>query len=241
MVAFRDFSLSFGSFRNSILHQWSKFRTNRSINNRIIDIQKKFSNLVKQMKNSHEWFFSWHLLLTLSTTFFVSWSLLCFFCFLLLTVETHVYSEVEKSLGSRNLSCCFHSLRTRRKKRSETAPFKECNRAQVQNTIFIGEKTGSILCYFMANSLSHLQKIVLFKKNLELLLEWAADELVNQFAKKLETRNFRWHAFWKSQQEIPRNQSAAMVANPIIIAERVKVYKLWHRLSSCLFGISVTY
>ena len=87
----------------------------------------------------------------------------------------------------------------------------------------------------------HLQKIVLFKKDLELLLEWAPDELVNQFAKKLETRNFRWHAFWKSQQEIPRNQSAALVANPIIIAERVKVYKLWHRLSSCLFGISVTY
>ena len=55
----------------------------------------------------------------------------------------------------------------------------------------------------------HLQKIVHFKKNLELLLEWAPDELVNQFAKKLETRNFRWHAFWKSQQEIPWNQSGA--------------------------------
>ena len=40
-----------------------------------------------------------------------------------------MYSEVEKSLGSRNLSCCFHSLRTRRKKRSETAPFKEYMRA----------------------------------------------------------------------------------------------------------------
>ena len=40
----------------------------------------------------------------------------------------------------------------------------------------------------------HLQKIV-FKKILELLLEWALDELRNQFAKKPETQNFQRHVF----------------------------------------------
>ena len=38
-VAFKDFSLSFGSLRNLILYQWSKFRPNRSINNRNIVVE----------------------------------------------------------------------------------------------------------------------------------------------------------------------------------------------------------
>ena len=66
------------------------------------------------------------------------------------------------------------------------------------------------------------EKDFMIKKILELLLEWASDELVNRFAKNPATWNFRWHAFLKSKEEIPRNQSAEFVENPIIIAEKSK-------------------
>ena len=77
------------------------------------------------------------MVLLLASSFDLVHNLFCFlknpmlFCFLLLTVETHVFSELGKSIGSRNLSCCFHSLRTRRKKGSETAPFKQCISARI--------------------------------------------------------------------------------------------------------------